>query len=216
MNTCAAGHKKHDRKKVDTILGEMTIYDYREYMGFRGYCSGQDAVSQGIDSSGCWDKEIHERAVDILDKGDRSKQFLDIGSHIGWFSKLAASLGYRVSAYDADKENLELLIINVPEALRDHVWIDENIEPATLSSEAELVKIDIEGNEQYAIQMLQKSLKDGTINNLIMEISPVFNDSYPALMERMKNYGYEILHLDGKPWNGKLNFDQLDMWFKKQ
>ena len=75
--------------------------------------------------------------------------------------------------------------------------------------------MDIEGNEQWGVKYFEKSFEAGCIKNVIMEISPVFNNSYPSIIEKMKGFGYDIYLLDGTKWDGELNFDQSNFLFKK-
>jgi len=224
MNKCQAGHDKHNRKKVNTVLGEMVIYDWENYMNYAGYCTGQDDISRSLDTVGKWDTEVHARMQAILAEGDTANQVIDVGSHIGYFSRLANQMGYTVKAYDADKENLELLKENT-EDLPAHtkaklIWFDGDLikkkwcTSCSLQKKIELIKIDIEGNEQYAIAYFESCI--GVVKNIIMEVSPIFNNSYPKLVQDLVNWGFEVFELDGTPFNFDYSFDQKDLWFKRK
>jgi hypothetical protein len=54
-----------------------------------------------------------------------------------------------------------------------------------------LAKIDIEGAEEHAVDLLWLSIEKGLVDHLLIEISPVFNDSYPDLVVRLLEAGYE-------------------------
>ena len=218
MNTCSAGHQVHDVKVIHSDVGDLVAYDWEKYMGFAGYCTGQDGVSQTIEREGYWDPAVKNAIQAILQTGDRGNYFFDIGSHIGYFSRLADTFGYKVMAYDGDAENVALLHENVPSAAVMLKWFGEGIEPMDLIHDLniECVKIDIEGLEEYAIKFLHEYLRTKRINNLIIEISPCFNNSYPYVVGILSKYGYSAFELDGTPFNNDFNFHQKDLWFKKQ
>lgn len=206
---CQAGHKAHDTLVVDTEQGPMTVYDYEKYAGFDGYCSGQDDVSRTIINTGGWEKLESVEVRRVLEAGDRSKLFYDVGAHIGWYSRMAMDLGYVVHAFEADAENVELLRLNAPGVHVHYLWIDENT-PSLCAADIELVKIDIEGSERHAMSMLKKSLLYATIRNIHMEVSPVFNDSYPLLVGMLERYGF-CAFKNGEPFDHDYNFGQTNL-----
>lgn len=217
MKNCQAKHETHDTKLVNTDIGTMCIYDYEKYMGFAGYCPGQDDISRTLDLYGGWSEDIKRLINKILTSGIKAnvevgKGFvIDIGAHIGYFSKIAEWYGYQVLAIDGEDENLRLLKMNVGSNVEmAPVWIDEKISPmSNFGLEYELVKIDIEGNEKYGIRLIENL----NVKNIIMEVSPVFNDSYPALIEELKEK-YNVFELSGIPFDNNWNFDQKDLWLR--
>ena len=113
MNTlCQAKHKKHDRLLVDTQQGEMYVYDYDQYNGFNGYCTGQDDISRTLQNTGVWEPIETAIIKEILENGDRNASVIDFGTHIGWFTLMAAEAGYKVIGYegmdDADIAAIDL------------------------------------------------------------------------------------------------------------
>lgn len=215
MNICLAGHKDHKRKIIRTVQGDFIVYSWQRYMGFPNYCTGQDEVSKSLDVNGKWDMEIYDRISKILDDLSPGAVFVDIGCHIGWFSALASKKGAIMFGYDGDMENIELARTNVPNGQFEAIWLGKETQPLTEVVKIDLMKIDIEGNEQFVLKRYQKSLEMGTIKNIIMEISPVFNDSYPAVVKQLEDYGFQVFTLKGEPWDHKWNFDQTDLLFKK-
>lgn len=220
MKGCQLNHDTHETKVVDTMLGEMVIYDHAKYMDNPGkYCPGQDDVSLTIDTTGKWSPFLTEVICMILEGGDKKLRFIDVGCHIGYFSKLASVMGYSVLAYEGNVPNLELAKRNVQEAQFKEIWFDEDVKPrkwckaCSIHKGVELLKIDVEGSEQYAIKYLEKMLVD--TKNIIMEVSPVFNDSYPELVKRIVNHGFVARELDGSNFDFNYEFDQKDLWFKK-
>lgn len=213
---CRAGHNRHDRIQANTALGDFIIYDWKKYMGFSGYCTGQDDVSMTMKLYGRWEKQETERITQILASGDNVNNLvLDIGCHIGWFTRLAQELDYVVVGVDGDIENAELCQINNPQVDVRHIWIDAKTPKlASLEDNIELVKIDIEGNEQCAINWLGDNLK--RVKNIVMEVSPVFNDSYPALIQRLVDEGFKVYELNGAPFDFNWNFQQKDLWLQRK
>lgn len=224
MNQCETGHKEHDTKIVNSVLGDIVVYDWEKYANTENYCTGDDAVSQTIEKTKSWDEKVNDTVIQILDRrNDRSGLFIDGGCHIGWFSMLAQQLGYPLIGYDGDAENLKLFEQNVKLSTRARkklIWFDEKLKPrkwcesCTRFKHIELYKVDIEGNEQYAIEYYKQAFEQRAVRNVIMEISPVFNSSYPALIDRMVSYGFEVLELAGTPFNFDFNFQQKDLWFR--
>jgi hypothetical protein len=218
MNTCQAGHEKHDRLTVPTMLGDMIIFNFDKYKDFAGYCTGQDDVSRTLQAKGEWDSEVTYRITSLLKEGNKSNLFVDIGSHIGWFSRLAQIYFYSIIAYDGDKENLELLYQNVPTARTKHIWFDKNTKPrkwcpgCSRFKAIEVMKIDLEGNDQYGVEYYRKAFEQRAVKNLIMEVSPVFNYSYRLLLERLQGWGYKVFELSGEPFNWDFSFKQRDLW----
>ncbi len=213
-NQCQAGHKKHSTKKVKSIIGEMVVYDYEQYMGFAGYCTGQDAVSETIERTRSWDIKVHKRIQSILRGGDKG-WFFDVGSHIGYFSKLALNLGYEVFAFEGNRENLDLHMLNAQAAVRDLIWFEKDMSNFKFDNEVELIKIDIEGAEEHAIEYFSSLLDGKLVKNIVMEVSPVFNDSYPELVKKIQGYGFEVRNIDGSLFDFNYDFEQDDLWFRR-
>lgn len=215
LNNCQAGHKKHDRRIVDTVLGKMTVYDHSKYKDqFNTYCTGQDGLSFTLINTGCWEKLYLDCIGNILKNGDRNNLVIDIGSHIGWYSKMATQLGYKVIAFEGDKENVEVLKLNAPDTDVRYIWFEENMESVFESDKTiELMKLDIEGSEKYGIHYMRKVLS--RTKNIFIEVSPIFNDSYPKLIKKLQNLGFEVLEYNGKPFDFNYDFDQKDLWLRR-
>lgn len=226
---CAAGHDSHARTLVTDHIGGMDviyqIYDWREYFmtvdghetvaEFNGYCTGQDIISYCIDRQGVWEAEETAVQLDILNELHPEPEvkatsgiMLDFGSHIGYYSILAAKRGYQVASFDGSKENLELLAESAKVNGVSHLitpnlcWLDD--QAPILSRDAEevqLAKVDIEGAEQYALMMMADLIGGHKIKYLIFEISPTFNDTYPSLVETIAGQGYDVYLINSdKTW----------------
>ena len=224
MNVCQVGHKSHETLDINTDIGPMRVYNLQKYKNIRGYCTGKDEVSGSLIATGQWEPFETKVVSNILNRPAPGEYILDFGSHIGWYSILAAQRGYRVVAIEGDKENIKTLEHNAKinqvanMIMTAHLWIDSNLDnfddlklirPET---KIKLMKVDIEGNEQYAVKLVEDWLENKNIENILLEISPVFNKSYPKLIDKLVKYDYEI-YKDGNIWNGKLDFDQANLLF---
>lgn len=218
---CSVGHQSHQRFLVERELFDLPvlyqIYDWREYfitidnnetVSEHGkYCTGQDIISYCIDRQKVWEIEETAVQIDIL-REQTSGIVLDIGSHIGYYSMIAAKLGYTVASFDSSQENLALLhesaeLNQVVDKIHPFYCLLDDQVPI-LSRDAEevqLAKVDIEGAEQYAVQMMADLIGGHKIKYLIMEVSPTFNDTYPALVETIAGQGYDVFLINGdKNW----------------
>lgn len=228
---CRVGHDTHETKTVrvpvdgfDELLA-VDIYDWEHYFTtvagnettpkYAEYCTGQDIISYCIDRQGVWEKEETATILDILREDNADKIMLDFGSHIGWYTNLALKLGYRVASFDANIENLGLLrqsaVMNgtVENSYPYLCWLD--FEVPVLSSDAEevqLVKVDVEGAEHHALQMISQLIGQHKVKYAIFEISPVFNGNYPALVSTIQKFGYDVYQLPSGQWEHQDEFAQ--------
>lgn len=199
---CQAGHTSHEIEIVPTIIGDMYAYKTDLYMGFDGYCSGQDDISKTLKLYGVWEPVETSIIKDILKNGDRNLAVYDVGAHTGWYSLMAAKMGYAVKALEADPNNIELLLSNASlngvesKITVDEIWIDENSGYYSNLENAELVIIDIEGNDDNAVKMLKDLFDKRKTKHAMIEISPVFNDRYPVMVNFIKNCGYRAWYAD--------------------
>lgn len=220
MNECDLNHGIHDTLQVQTVQGPFIVFDAPQYSVHPGsYCSGQDAVSDRLIVEGFWEREDSKPIAEILERGDRSRLVIDFGSHIGWYSIMAARLGYQVRAIDADIENLRLLKATAELQGLDHLitpvhaWVDENFACIYGHVEVELVKIDLEGSDHHAVNAFWPSLD--RVRNLYVEISPVFNDGYPALVDRLTSAGFQAFWTDGRPFDNDYSLGQFNLRFSR-
>ena len=225
---CSIGHQSHSRMLVDREIGGLhptyQIYDWREYfitvdgnetVSEHGkYCTGQDIISYCIDKQQVWEVEETGVMLDILSEKSNGI-FLDFGSHIGYYSILAALKGYTVASFDSSAENLALLfesaqVNQVNDKINQYYCLLDDQVPI-LSRDAEevqLVKMDIEGAERHAVQMCADLIGGHKIKYLIMEVSPVFNNTYPALVETICGQGYDVYLIETrKDWEHRAELD---------
>lgn len=169
------------------------------------YCPARDAVSETILSHGVW--EPAETAVLLMCfEQHPGGLFIDFGSQIGWFSTLALLSNMNVLALDADPDCVDLTYRNLVRAaplLSSFGSHRERLGPDVIpfSYDDERVrlpivaKIDVEGAEQYAVRKLQPLIDGGFVRYMLIEMSPVFNETYLALAHGLMDQrfvGYEM------------------------
>jgi hypothetical protein len=216
---CQRGHTYHDRKQVRVDLSKPHGYhdypqvpshlacrfplaiwqwEHEEYAEMGVYCPAHDAVSRTIDELGIWEPAESILTLSILSRAHEDSLFVDFGAQIGWFCALACQARRDVVAFEADPQCMSIIRQNM--LLNDwdeHVsYRQERVGPqASLVGFADrriaLAKIDIEGAEEHAVDLLWLSIEKGLVDHLLIEISPVFNDSYPDLVVRLLEAGYE-------------------------
>lgn len=225
MNVCAAGHGIHQTKRVEAKIRDLTfpmvVFDYDQYKGFAGYCTGQDDISQTIINTGMWEQAETPHALDVYEQGDRKNLVLDFGAHIGWFSILAGLHGYKVRGFEADVENIRLLTQNAKLNKVDHLvdvahcWVDETMAVIDIKDTVEFLKIDLEGNDFYAVKACAKLFQQRKIKNALIEISPVFNAEYPDMVGFILGCGYRAFYADatGREWDGIYTEPQFNLMF---
>lgn len=210
-NTCQAGHAEHDTKVIDTVQGPFRIYDWRRYMDYPGYCSGQDDVSMTLNLYGVWEGADWDRARKLLTCAPG--MVYDFGAHIGWYTIMAAELGHTVVAVEPDPENARLLRRNLKDRrCADNVWVIDAWadELVLVEGTALFVKADTEGAEDDCLRVVHNLLPGPT---LLLECSPEFKGYYPAMIDFLIALGYAADE-NGKPVTGAtLGPVQRNVWF---
>lgn len=231
---CEAGHTTHETKTLSIrLLGQhlrdsaifpkrlsiqfpFTVFAWEEYQDLIGFCAGKDELSKSVDLQGVWDSYGTLLTLMLLRPGDT---FIDFGSHVGWYSVIASHLGCRVIAYECNPENNRLFRINVPD--EDNVtlieeWVDANtlsIDPRQFKHDIRLVKMDIESWENHAVRVIQRLLYYKMVNYIMMEVSPIFADHYPATVQRVLDAGYQSFIIPGKGSENEFSADPLGVTF---
>jgi hypothetical protein len=222
LNLCSAGHETHESLVVDTAYGPFHIWNWSKYRGFPGYCTGQDDVSMSLDLYGTWERPDIKRTRQILT--EKPGTVLDFGAHIGWYGAQAAALGCDVVTVESDPENQRLLRKNIEGY--DVIWqpilqwvIDVEALPSWID-EVRFLKSDVEGAEDQVINLTRHLWADRKIDHALLEISPVFKDYYPALVDELASYGYKpYIIKDETDWEitgSDVVFPQENVWFSKR
>jgi hypothetical protein len=219
---CQAGHDRHDLIPLHVDLGRphayadltaippdlarrfrMAVFDWKRYAGSEGYCPGNDAVSETIAETGIWEPRETAMALKVM-AGHEGDALVDFGAQLGWFCLLAASCGLDSFAFDADPEPLRLMhesfLLNgwMPFLHAEQVRVAPEIKSVRLPDHARLAKIDIEGAEDEAVRLLWPMLDRGTVDHVVMEVSPVFAPWYPELCAEIVDDGYEMYRMPDK------------------
>ncbi len=215
MNVCQLDHGLHDTILVETVQGPFHVFDpkYAVHPGL--YCPGQDAVSDRLLTEGFWELHDSKPIADILDKGDRAKLVIDFGAHIGWYTIMAAKAGYRVLAIDADIENLRLLGENArlhgvgDKVTVMHAWVAVAFTRDGLRSSVELVKVDLESNDRHAVNACWPFID--RVENLFVEICPIWRDDYPELVDRLVGAGFSAFYPNGDRFDHDYRLSQFNL-----
>lgn len=187
-----AHHGYHDYPQVPAHLVKefgMVVYDPKIHPVDGGpYCPAHDAVSATIVSHGIWEPAETIFVLEACRTAEPDQIVVDVGAQLGWFSCLAAASGLDVYAYDADAVNLANLewtaLENgwngVVEERRIHlryarIGVDEAFLPI---APTRLVKIDVEGAEDKAIEWLDPLLSADLVDFMLVEVTPVFETGY--------------------------------------
>jgi len=231
---CDVGHDSHERVTLDIHLDEnrkipdfpafrgdyetkmkLQVYDYDKYKDTVGYCTGRDTICHALMTQGIWEGYETLLMLDILKHGDRSKIMLDFGANLGWYSVLALINGYQVHGFEADKENMEVLLHNAEiNDKRDQmtgnlVWVGEDYE-YLLDEHVLLLKTDMEGNDPYAIGACYNLFEMGKVDYVVAEISPVLKGGrwFPDMVETIIGYGYRCYQIPEKDMTFMEEFEQ--------
>lgn len=178
----------HERSEVPTQYGPMLTFNTDLYCE-PGYCMGDDDVSRTIRRVGVWEPVETAAFGALIFGGD---VVIDFGGQIGWYSRVTSFYGGSVLAIEGVYEHAAILNYNVPGAHVVRHWVDENspIISADGAPRIKCVKMDLEGAEVHAMRMISDLLDAELVDNILMEISPVFNDSYPLIIRELFQRGF--------------------------
>jgi hypothetical protein len=149
-------------------------------------------VSDAIAKHGVWEPmETTFLSSAFAAANPNTSMFLDLGCHIGWFSLLANTYGILTVAVDLNRQQLDCLEqVTNGDIVCVNEWIDADWELGNPPSGTVIVKMDIEGSEVDAVNGMWQYFEKHAVTHCLMEVSPVFNGSYPDLLTRLINLGY--------------------------
>lgn len=205
----------------------MWAFAADEYRDTEGYCMGDDDVSRTLINRGQWEpveSRLFHSAV-----AQTSGAVIDFGAHVGWYTIMAARMGREVLAIEAVTEHVDLIARNAQlngvqrNVIISQGWIDETtkqLDPVDAPYVA-MVKIDLEGKDMWALRSIWGLIELGKVENILCEISPVFNNTYESLIVSLMEVGYtaEVTN-PWRPFKGSeiasvLSEPQCDVMFRK-
>lgn len=221
LEVCEAGHDAHAHREVDTILGPMVAYDADRYEDIPGFCPGDDVVSRQLVIQGQWEaaNSVALEKFGVLEAPEPGELVIDFGCQVGWYTRMATRAGFGVLAFDGVAESLAIATANGgPLVTPCRAWLDADtpeLDPEG-APEVRLVKIDIEGNDEHALRVVWPLIDAGLCEHLLVELSPVFNDSYAELAERLRAARYRAyLPHAGRAWDWQLSWPQAEVLFSR-
>lgn len=165
---------------------EFTVFDAARYRDTAGYCPGDDEVSRSIVEHGVW--EMFETA---LVAALEPFHVVDVGAHIGWFSRLAPS----VDAVEVDEANVALLAVNAP-----HARVTVGAVPGAAfvpSAPVDVLKVDIEADSAAAIGWASPWLD--RVAHIVWECSPgAFDAPWAAAVDVLHRAGFSLYDIPDK------------------
>ena len=196
-------------KCVDIVLNKKNVkfhvFDYNHYKNlytdqkFHDDSVGLDIISLCLENDKCWEPFQTELTKEILEE-DKDGLFVDVGCQLGYYSVLSSLVGVQTLSIDFCNsfltlfkktiENNELTKIKII-----NETVDGNFDLLEhVSSNINLIKIDIEGAEHFLFSSIEPLLHGNKtkIKNIIMEISPNLDDSYSEICKKLHSYGYKI------------------------
>lgn len=197
--TTLCGHGVHDVVVRATWDGRpFTTFDSGAYAGCTvpgSYCPGDEPVGQVIAATGKWEAHITDTATAIVSSGRRGI-VADVGACVGWFSALAGWHGRDVLGVEMVAEFVRVARVNAAgfdtDATIVQCCVDGSTPPVTVVDDIVLLKVDVEGNEPDVYRVFEHGFVTGRVRYAIFEISPVFNDRYPALIGAVLGHGYRV------------------------
>lgn len=182
------------------------------------------------------DKEIIREILDenrysIDERIKLEGRVLDIGAHIGIFSKLALSKGCSVTSVEPEEKNFNLLKVNAkgatlinkavtfkkeaflnvhPDRGEMHRLAESGVKVETISlddlidGEIDLLKMDIEGGEYDAFKGCTKL---GMIKQITMEYHLGIN-RVAELIRDLEAFGFDAIYIEGERF-GTLQLKRL-------
>ena len=196
---------QHINLRTSHVFPDMTAVPERLHVSFDievyDDCEADTdwTVSDSIKRHGIWEP-VETAVMASAFAGNPGAYFFDFGAHVGWYSVLARCWNLEVVALEAAPGNVEMLQRRGDDDLTVlAAWIDEDYRCDMGASIAPLiVKMDIEGNEEHAVRGLRQGFENHYISQALIEMSPVFNNSYPMIARTLVRCGYECWVLPEK------------------
>lgn len=196
-------HKLKDVAPIPEHLAvdlHLWVYKWADYSDDKfdryDFCPGQDAVSYCLDQQGIWEPHETMAVLDILTGWSGRGLVVDVGSQIGYYPAIAAKLGCNTISVEAFEQSAQMTNANAAGNNKGRGWHESRLGmiqvlPVEPARNTRLFIADVEGQEAAAVDWYSASFEAGLVDYALLEFSPVFNDTYPALLERLNGWGYE-------------------------
>lgn len=193
---------------------KMWCFSAGGYNNTEGYCMGDDDISRTLINQHHW--EGPESRVFHRLLANTSGIVIDFGAHIGWYSTMAVRMGRLVLAVEGMSEHITLVKRNAKlngyedSVVVAHCWVDDKtptIGAPIGTPQIAMVKIDLEGNDGHAINAIWPLIEAGFVRNIMIEVSPCFNDGYPDLLRLIMGMGYSAEVI--APWQ-PFEYSEID------
>lgn len=194
------------------------------------WCPARDAVSETIAEHGIWEPP-ETIALSMMFEWARLSgmtfTFVDIGAQLGWFSMLAQHYGLHPFAIEGDKEVAAILRRNLHRTDRPDVKHPDTavVQTRRITPNSKLLnlvtptiaKIDIEGAEVEALNMLEPIIDQDLLWACLVELTPGFKVDYTRIIKRLMDAGLVAAFLPRKddpyiPFATPADFDVVDDW----
>ena len=219
--TCQFGHDSHETITAPTDLGPMVVFDTRLYdTDLPGWCPGRHNVCDRLRVEGRWEPHDSNSIRQVLEDGDRSGLVVDFGANVGWYTLMAARLGYSVVAIEGDPDFVDLLRQNVElqglERLVTirHDWVDEDYVFVLPDGDVELIKTDLEGSDGYAVEACWGFVD--RVNHWYLELSPELGMDCPPIVAKLAEAGFKAWYSDDRLFDGDFSHGQINLRFSRR
>lgn len=168
----------------------------------RGYCPAFGSPGQTIRTHSIWEPP-ETLALLLCSERWPNHLFFDFGANVGYYSVMMGLRGHDVIAYDGDEDILRVLKRNMGRVgqtvtgwIASDQWIDEGFSINPFHGVGAIAKMDIEGSERYAVDAMMPYIDQ--VDAILIEMSPVFNDSYPDIARDIMAAGFIAAYMPDK------------------
>lgn len=167
-----------------------------------------DLVSHCLRRDGCWEPYQTEVTIELLKKL-RTRVFIDVGAHLGYYSLIAASYGWEVKSFEMNSMYHSVFLQNINECSfgenlttnLSRVGTQTKLDDVISGELIGLIKIDVEGSEPDVMKSLAVSLEKQLVDVIIIEISPKYLELgiLQKMIENIQKHGYNVFDIGLSP-----------------
>lgn len=173
----------------------MPVWDQTAAPAADEWCPARDAVSETLLNLGIWEPPETIVMLDVFGRMPNGSLFLDVGAQLGWYSRLAQLSGLDCWLFEADPDVYKVLTHQGEAWMVTNVRISPStarINPLRPGGRRYCTKIDVEGAEPEAVEMLWPIIEANRMDFMLIELSPTFHDRYPSLVRRLMGTGFDM------------------------